>query len=169
MRSAHWRPDVFEPARLVVCDAVRSKLSWVPHIEFRPVKFVKLFDFPYYPPGDFSFSDHPLWKKVVREGHANRLFERLPDVPELHRDFPPYCELIPSAARLETPHSPAEKQVLVPMPEGSGGPKEVMLSEELMRDYPILGWSYTLFNEAVFPLISPHLDRNYFDVVEVEI
>jgi hypothetical protein len=168
-RSGRWVPEVSYPGELVVREQVKRNLEGVPGIAFLPVRWGKLADLPHYPPGDFSFLRDPIYIRAVGK-HEERLDElhyNLPDAPVLHEGFPTCYEvLIPSRSAVDSSYQP--HLLTITRPESSGGPVRVKLSADLLCDYPIIHDMGLIFSEAVWPLIDPHIDRDFFDVVEGE-
>jgi hypothetical protein len=94
-RSGHWVPGVFAPSNIVmVTEEVRGKLQGLPNVEFRTVRYGRLFDFPRFPPGDHSYLQHSAYMRTLDRRDRSRLLERLPDDPALHCRLPPCYELV---------------------------------------------------------------------------
>jgi hypothetical protein len=169
-RSGHWVPSIFAPSNIVmVTEGVRGKLRGLPNVEFRAVRYGRLFDFPRPPPGDFSYLRHQAYVRTLDRRGRSHLLERLPDEPALHGRLPPCYELV--AARLAdvAPRYRGLKAVTFRLPDTDAGKVKAKLSPALLADYPILYWGATLFRGDVFARIDADVDRDFFAVAEVEL
>lgn len=171
IRNARDIPSVFMPnITLIVSEAVKGKIEALPHTFFLPVHFHKVVNFPVYPAGDFSVASSPEYKKVLRKTNdIEHFLERLPDVPSLHGSLPPYYELVVSRLSDIADQYPSVKDIVITMKTPSVRNRKMKLSADLLRDYPVVWYGYPVFSETAFPLIKPYLDRDYFEVVEVEV
>lgn len=171
IRNARNVPPVFEPsAYLVVAERVKHLLESLPHVGFLTVFFDKVLDFPVYPPGKSLFEDNPDFRKLVDEVGYDDFLDGLPDVPELHCSLGTYYELLVPRLSDLSPRYGSCKEIVCRMPRASGTQEEVLtLSHDLLVDYPIAWWSYYVFNGEAFGRISAFLDRDYFEVVELEV
>jgi hypothetical protein len=169
-RSGRWVPAVFAPrAGLVVTEVVRAKLEGLPHVEFRPVRYERLFDFPYYPAGDTSYEQDPRYKKTLNRAGDSKLLERGKNVPAFHGLLPSCFELVVARLSDIIPQYTGLESIHCELPDCVVKEEDFMLSPAMMMDYPIVWWSGTLFREDVFQRIEDHIDRDFFAVVDLEI
>ena len=168
VRNANEVPQVFEPHLLVVSEEVMNRLRDMPHVAFNPVCFHKVVDFPVYRPGDFSFKQDEEFQKVLAGGKIEEFLDRLPDVPAIHGSLGRYYELVVARLRDLAPRY-SVRPIKCVMPMAVGWQEEFLLSAELLNDYPIVWSGWTVFNAEAFARISPFLDRDYFEVAEIEV
>ena len=104
-------------------------------------------------------------------GDANieKFLYLLPDLPELHGSLPCYYELILPRLSDVAVYYPSLKTVICEMEKASSRREELTLSTKLLRDYPMVWWSYCVFSEAVFGRIAPHLNTDYFEIAELTV
>src|SRR6266487_867882 len=99
--GGNYIPHIFRPcASLVVSDTIRSTLSGIQNIEFMPICFRKLVNFPYRA-GDFSYYESESFKNDPYHNRSDTLLKRLPDDSKLHVVDSSYSELVlPNMYRL---------------------------------------------------------------------
>jgi hypothetical protein len=178
IRNGRQIPEVFEPrvgCNLVVSEAIRLAIGPLPGLVLRPVHFSKLVDYPYQA-GDFT------WVEALRamgppvytlddgfsQFHPERLLDILEDIAELHASAGAYYELIVADQADLAPLYPGRTAVRLRPNDITG---EVILdaSGDLIRDHPITWNTCYFFDETSFAIVGPHLDNDYFVVVETEI
>lgn len=170
VRNVQQIPHVFEPGcHFVVSEEVKDRLCNISHVAFLPVCFHKVVDFPTWRPGDFSFEQNPEFQRVLKNAKIEELLHRLPDVPSLHGTLGRYYELVVARLSDIAPRYGSVQTFDCVIPMAVGWRQELQLSQDLLRDYPIVWSGHTVFNEQAFELISPYLDRDYFGVVELSV
>ncbi|MCE9532018.1 MAG: hypothetical protein K8T89_12965 [Planctomycetes bacterium] len=165
-------PDVFQPVGspfLIVSEKVKESLGGFSYITFQSVHFNKLVDFPVYPPGDFAFPKDKEFRKLVRTIGDEHFLEQLPDVPALHDKVGRYYELVPTRLSDVSSRYRSARPIVYKLPGAPIWKEELLLSADLVRDFPIVWWTYTVFNEEAFARISPYLDRDYFGIAEIDL
>lgn len=164
-RSGPIVPDIFSPStNLVVSAAVKHKLRSWKNIDFCEIAFRKLVWFEWQI-GDFSWYDDPT------RTQPPEMFHELPDSPELHRSIGSYYEMIlPRLAKLRDRYQPS-RQLRVDLGSGCAITSvELDLSPELVLDYPALKALGTIvFRADLFDVVSEHLDRDFYRVVEAAV
>jgi len=166
VRRNGWRvPDVFEPVLggLIVSERVRRELEDLPHVEFLEVVFTKLVDYPYYA-GDFSYYDRPEFLHDPVGEDPERLLDRLPDVPEMHKTIGRYYELVLARHwQVKDRYPDLVKAYFQTSPLVTVETHEIDLSTELLSDYPILNViEGIMFRADVFERVERFIDWDYF-------
>ncbi len=164
-------PHAFVPSaiNLVVSEEAKNALAGIPRIAFIPVCFHKIVDFPVYPAGDFSFRETVEFKRVLDGADIEHFLDRLPDIPALHNNVGCYYELVVTRLSDVSSQYDSVRPIICEMPMAATRKAELLLSSQLLRDYPVVWDSYTVFNADAFERISPFLDRDYFGIVELEV
>ena len=158
VRSGRVVPDLFMTAQALIVNAhlaerLRTKN---PNINLRPVVFEKLVDF-FFEKGDLS------WYERTPYVDPEVAMRALPDVPEYHRNFGTYYEIIPArqsdlpedlvrdAARgWFDPDQPLKKR------------KEFVFSAELFDLYPVHWQGYTVMRTELFDVLRDAIDPDFF-------
>ncbi|SRR5260370_26925755 len=164
-RNGTTIPDIFEPRALVISHAVARKMESFPNVGFRPVIFTKLVDYPYRA-GDFSFYEDNTPQVFA---HAGKFLNRLPDVPELHKRAGKYFEMIVPRLQDIAPRYDDTTDFKIQVPGSALYERTAALSKTLLRDYPAVWKGYNIFSEEVFAVLKPHIDWDYFAVVEISV
>lgn len=170
VRAGNYVPDVFESRHWVVSEAVKERLNWVPSIEFLPVSFVKLVEFPVHAPGDFSWYDA---NDTYRRRDATVLLEKLPDVPAYHESVGSYYELL--APRIcDIAHSfPSTRTVEFHGLRDPEEPDDDMydcdISEQMLDRFPMLISAAHVLRDDVYQAVRQFVDWEYFLHDEVEL
>ena len=131
-------------------------------LRIAPVVFKRLVDVDYVK-GDMDWGDRWGWED------PRELLRTLPDNPGFHDRIGRYFEVRTWAWKDVIDNYPSAKEITIE--EGTPPMEEeiaIRLSDELLRDYPILGYGDIVLNEDAFAIIDPNLDRDFFLVREYE-
>jgi hypothetical protein len=111
----------------------------------------------------------PEYQSIIAGTTVEHFLRALPDVPALQGKLGQYYELISPRLSDIVKKYPSAKKIVCTMEYASHRREKLKLSKELLRDYPIVWSSHTVFSEEAFALISPYLDRDYFDIAELSV
>ncbi|MFV0443413.1 MAG: hypothetical protein ACK5Q5_07565 [Planctomycetaceae bacterium] len=170
IRSGRFVPPVFVAgAMLVVCEAVKAKLTTLPNVDVAPVVFERLVDLPMPDIGDFSAE--------ARNPIAGEVLMAAPDVPELHETIGNYYQVLEFHSYSFKEQYPDYGPVMVnfgtyPGRPGVGktSPGPVDASLKMLDEYPMvqLGTVHMLREDA-FSLLAPFLNLDYFSIASLAI
>ena len=168
-----WRiPEFFMPgSRVVIRSQIKHALEATYCFAFRPVEFVKLIELPYQA-GDSSYRlRYPeYFQRYVGVFNPDKLFETLPDVPPLHQTAGTYFELIlPTIYELAKNQADRTTMTTLTVPFLPYCSEEHSISLEMVHAHPIIDAGYLIFSDPAFAAVSPFVDWDYFEKVEVEL
>lgn len=165
-RSGRFLPPVFGSSFdfLIVSQEVQKSLARLPHVGFSRVVFEQLVDLSMPPLGDFSWFERPDIDTF--EADPDNLLRSLPHDPAFEPRVAGYRQLLPALFDDLAPrYNDVETR---PVEFGSyahaTSPKQVRLSREMLKEYPIVLSERYLFREDAFALLAPFLDLDYYSI-----
>jgi hypothetical protein len=170
-RSGRFVPAVFSPSftELIVSPRVREVLQKLPHVGFNEPVFEQLVDLPLPELGDFSWFERRDLRKY--DGLTNKYLASLPHVAEFEKAVAGYTQLLP--ANSNDIASEYHDTRSVPVNFGSyhylTSPREVPVSCEMLKDYPIVQTPHFLFREDAFAKIAPFLNLDFYAIAVLTI
>ena len=154
---AVWCPNQFE---LVVCTPVKDQLFELQGIEFQPVVFEKLVDWPLPPTGDTSEDSDGLYCNA----DMKRKIASLPDCADFHHDVGEYFKLL--MPRYCEVSDTINDEILIDLQFGRYNTlysPTVPLSVTLLERHAMYQVEGTFcLTERAFELLAPSLDLDYF-------
>jgi hypothetical protein len=164
-RPGTFIPELCAPVHnFIVGERIVEQLRGLPGIEFLPVQFERLFEVE-YEKGDFSWyrtgkaPEDPV--KFARKAKDERVkFEPIPPFYEVltHR----HQDIVDDFAEVQLVHFETSSPDFAEQ-------ADVRLSEEMIRQYPILFQiGFRIVSEEVYSIFEPHLDRDFFFVSAVD-
>lgn len=158
-RTGWYVPPICQPsAHFVVVQALAAALAPLGRLRVVPVEFKKLVDIEFHK-GDLSYYD--------RYGtlEPSEYIKRCPDVPRYHRSVGTYYEVQTWAYRRIIDQYPEA----VDFTYESGRPNDpdletMKFSPRMLEDFGIVWYDVHFVTQAVFDLLAPHIDRDYFTI-----
>jgi hypothetical protein len=169
-RNVYQIPDIFLPVgNFVVSSRVKEKLEGLPNIAFLPVRFSRLFSFPFRA-GDFSYFQTDSFLQDPVEYAPEKFFARQENSPSLHSSVGEYYEVIvPRLNDIKARYHHLKRYRYLFEFAVVNSELELELSPELLRDHPAVWQFWNVLSEDVYRRMLPYFNWDYFEMQESEI
>nr|ADY57793.1 hypothetical protein Plabr_0163 [Rubinisphaera brasiliensis DSM 5305] len=163
-RHGRFVPDIFMPhISWVISEKVKAALPDSVPSDFLPVNFEKLVDFP------LIGEEVEHWDPPAFVDFPPDLINNYPDVSAFHQKVGPYYEWLAPLPRTLTEEFQDINHIDILIDE-MNHEEDIPISHKMIETYPAMTTGrFTLFAPAVFEIISPFLDWDYFVKTELEI
>ncbi|WP_150105938.1 hypothetical protein [Rubinisphaera brasiliensis] len=147
----------------VISEKVKAALPDSVPSDFLPVNFEKLVDFP------LIGEEVEHWDPPAFVDFPPDLINNYPDVSAFHQKVGPYYEWLAPLPRTLTEEFQDINHIDILIDE-MNHEEDIPISHKMIETYPAMTTGrFTLFAPAVFEIISPFLDWDYFVKTELEI